>query len=64
MANEFLNRRWSVTRPSNRNLILEIDRLRTLIDRLRSRPDNVDRATLRTYEDMLDSRLRMLEDNI
>ena len=44
-----------------RNLALEVERLRAQVNRLRNRPDWIDLATLRTYEDMLESRLRLLE---
>ena len=39
----------------------EVERLRAQVNRLRNRPDWIDLATLRTYEDMLESRLRLLE---
>lgn len=48
---------------NNRDLPGEIERLRNQVARLRNRQDWIDLRTLRTYEDMLESRLRLLEEN-
>jgi hypothetical protein len=43
-----------------RNLKREIAMLRAQVERIRSRSDWADLATLRTYEEMIETRLRQL----
>lgn len=42
-------------------LLREISRLERQLERIRARAEFADEATLRTYEDMIESRRRMLQ---